>query len=193
MADTIENILGFAIFSIMLFSIFADLILSVTWVKLYFTWGLVVFSRHISVELHHTNIPSATLLNNKLYSFWIGGYIFKELDTHKYGFRHKFFSFSPKPMLHGLLSFDPENHIVSVKGYPAWFMIAFTVMWLFFLPLVWLIQGAPFTQDVLILLVGVMAFYGLITALLYLMDYYRLVRIARGAVDLWTRKHVINP
>jgi hypothetical protein len=192
MADTIENILGFAIFSTMLFSVFADLILSAIWAKIYFTWGLVVFSRRISVEFHHTNIPSATLLNGKLYSFWMGGYIFRELDTNKYGFRHKFFSFAPRPMLHGLLTFDPENHVVSVKGYPAWFMVAFSIMWLFILPLAWLIQGAPVTQDVLLLLVGVMAFYGLITAILYLMDYYRLVRIIRVATDLWTRKYVSN-
>jgi hypothetical protein len=192
MSDTIEQILGFTIFSVVMLSALADLIFAATWAKIYFTSGVLLFSRDISVEAHHTNIPSASLLKSKLYSFWMGGLIFKELETNKYGFRREFFSFAPKPIMHGLVLFDTENNRLIVRGYLDWFVVSFSSIFLVVVPIIWLIQGFTLNFDMLLFTVGPVAFFGLIFGILYLIDYYRLVRITNEAVDLWSRKYVIS-
>jgi hypothetical protein len=192
MASTIEGILGFTIFAAAILSGLADFIFSSIWAKFYFISGLRVFSQDVPVEAHHANTPSSSLLNARLYSFWMGGFIFEELDTNQYGFRRQFFSFAPRPMMHGQVIFDTENNRIIVEGYLDWFMIAFTLMWLVFVPLMWLSEGGGFTMDVLLLWVGVVAFFGLITGLLYLMDYYRLARISKIATELWSRQYLIR-
>lgn len=194
MTDTIEGILGFTVFSALILSGLADIILAVTWTKIYFTSGLVLFSRHVPIGQHHTDIPSTSLLNSRLYSFWMGGFIFRELDTNHYGFRRKFFSFAPRPMMHGLLIFDTENHKVVVKGYLDWFMVSFSFVFLvlpfIIAPVVWFIEDITYSPDFLLAVIGAVAFYGLIIGSLYLMDYSRLARITRVATELWSRKYV---
>jgi len=193
MANTIEGILGVTFSVMFILSALADLIFSAVWAKFYFISGLRVFSQSVPVEAHHTNTPSSSLLNARLYSFWMGGFIFRELDTNQFGFRRQFFSFALRPMVHGQVMFDTANNRVIVEGYLDWTMIVFTMMWLVFVPLMWLSEGGAFTVDVLLLWLGLVAFFGLITGVLYLMDYYRLVGISRTVVELWSRKYVINP
>jgi hypothetical protein len=194
MSNAIEQILGFTIFFTMMLSVLADIILAVTWTKLYFTSGILLFSRHISIIEHHTNIPSCSLLNNRLYSFWMGGFIFKELETNKYGFRRQFFSFAPKPIMHGLVIFDSENNRITVKGYLDWFIASFSiillVLSLIIAPAIWLIETVTVSKDFLFAAIGAIVFYGLIIGILYLIDYYRLEKIISVAVELWSRKHV---
>jgi hypothetical protein len=190
MSDTIEQILGFTIFSAMMLSMLADIILSATWAKFYFTTGLALFSRDVPIEIHHTNSPSASLLNSKLYSFWMGAFIFKQLEANKYGFRREFFSFAPRPMMHGLVSFDPENNRLIVIGYLDWFMVVFSGTFLVFVPIGWLMDGFLLSADFFLFTMGPIVFFGLIFGILYLMDYYRLVRITNVAVELWSRKYV---
>ena len=192
MANTIQAILGSTFFTAMIVSVLADLIFSTRWAKFYFLSGLRVFSRHVPVEIHHTNTPPSSLLNARLYSFWMGGLIFKELDTNQFGFRRQFFSFAPRPMVHGHVMFDVGNNRVIVEGYLDWFMIVITLMWAVFVPLIWLSEGNGFTADALLLSLGLVGFFGLITGLLYLMDYCRLARISKIAVEIWSRKYVIN-
>ena len=190
MVEQIAGILGFITFASIFLSALADTILSLIWAKGYFTSGVLLFSQSISVNARHTNIPSADLLNKRLYSFLMGGFVFRELDGNTHGFRRKFFSFSPKPMLHGSINFDFQQNLVIVKGYPDWFMVAFSIMWLLIVPLMRLAEGVIFDEQLLLLAVGYVAFYGLIVGILYVMDYYRLKYILAVAVELWNRKHV---
>jgi len=88
------------------------------------------------------------LLNKKLYSFLMGGFIFREIDTNTFGFRRKFFSFALKPMLHGSIIFDLQNNQITVKGYPDWFMVAFSIMWLFTVPATQLIANRQHIPDI---------------------------------------------
>lgn len=189
MTNIVEGILGFTVFSVMISGL-ADTILSVKWVKPYFTSGLVVFSRCVPVDIHHSNIPSSSLLNNKVHSFSMGGLIFRELDANKYGFRGKFFSFAPRTMMHGLLVFDSENNLVIVKGYADWSVIALSVMFIIIFPLLWLIGGGPHTKDAFLQIMCVASFYAFMTGISFLIDYYRLRTITKIASELWTRKYV---
>ena len=190
MSNTIEEILGFTIFSAVMLSGLADIILAATWAKIYFTSGLVLFSRDVSIEAHHTNSPSASLLNSKLYSFWMGGLIFKQLEANKYGFRREFFSFAPKPMMHGLVFFDAENNRLIIRGYLDWFMVSFSIIFLVFVPILWLIEGFTLSADLFLFTIGPVAFFGFVIGILYLMDYYRLVRITNVAMELWSREYI---
>jgi hypothetical protein len=191
MTNIVEVILGLTVFSVILSGL-ADTVLSATWAKSYFTSGLVVFSRCVSVELHHSNIPSSPLLNNKVNSFRMGGLIFRELDENKYGFRRKFFTFAPRTMMHGSLGFDSENNLVIVKGYADWVVIALSVMFIIIFPLLWFI-GGPRTKDVFLQLSCFVLFYSFITGISFLIDYYRLRTITRIASELWSRKYVKSP
>jgi len=190
MIEQIVGTLGFIAFASILLSALADVILSLIWAKRYFTCGVLLFSQSVSINARHTNIPSADLLNQRLYSFLMGGYIFRELDTNTHGFRRKFFSFAPRPMLHGSVTFDFQKNLVVVKGYPAWFMVAFSIMWILIVPLMRLAEGVTFDRELLLLPIGYVCFYGLIVGILYVMDYYRLKYILAVTVDLWSRKHV---
>jgi len=190
MASTVEGILGSAIFLALIVSGLADFIFSATWAKFYFTSGLLVFSRYVPIEVHHSNTPSISLMNTRLNSFWMSGFIFRELETNHYGFRVKFFSFAPRPMMHGQVVFDAEHNRIVVEGYLDWFMIFFTAMWLLFVPLIGLSEGWDFTTNVLPLEVGLVIFFGFITGLLYLMDYYRLGKITDISAELWARRYV---
>jgi hypothetical protein len=192
MADTIAGVLAFTAFVLMILSVLADIIFSATWTKWYFTTGVRVFEKCISVTSRHANAPPASLLNQRLHSFWMSGFTFKELQANKYAFRRKFFTYSPNPMLHGTVMFDIDKDLIVVRGYLDWFSVAFWIM-LLVLPLAWLISGSAFTEDVLLLAVGyvgVLGFYGLIEGILYIIDYYRLKKIATVSVELWSRKYV---
>ena len=190
MVEQIAGILSFITFASILLSALADSILSLIWAKGYFTSGVLLFSQSISVNARHTNIPSDDLLNKRLYSFLMGGFVFRKLDENTHGFRRKFFSFSPKPMLHGSINFDFQQNLVVVKGYPDWFVVAFSTMWLLMVPITWLVEGVTFDKQLLLLAIGYAAFYGLIVGILYVMDYYRLKYILAVAVELWRRKYV---
>jgi hypothetical protein len=116
--------------------------------------------------------------------------MFKELEANKYAFRRKFFTYSPNPILHGTVIFDNDNDLIVVRGYLDWFSVSFSIMWLVLVPLGWLIIGVTFTEYVLLLAVGYVAFYGLIAGILYIVDYYRLKKIATVSAELWSKKYV---
>jgi hypothetical protein len=193
MSDILTGIIGFATFASILLSALADTILSATWTKTYFTSGVLLFVRRISIDAHYTNIPPSSRLNKRLYSFLMGGFIFKELDENKHGFRRKFFCFALNTILHGVIIFDAENRQITVKGYVDWFMISYSIMWLFSVPIMWLTANFTFVeQQSPLMAIGYVTFYCLIVGLMYLMDYYRLKKIATVAAELWSRKYVIN-
>ncbi len=192
MASTIEGILGIIVFSAFILSGLADLVFSTTWASFYFTSGLLVFSQYAPIEAHHTNIPSISDLNAKLNSFLMDCFTFKKLDTNRYGFRNKFFSFTPRSMVHGQVVFDTNNNRIIVKGYLDWFMIYFSLLWLLIVPLLWISKGNDIPGDVLPLWIGLVAFFGFLSGLFYLIDFLRLASISRISAGLWSRQYVMN-
>jgi hypothetical protein len=189
MSNIAIGIFGLTLLSVIL-SGWADTILSATWAKSYFTSGLVVFSRYIPVELHHSNVPSSLLLNHKTNSFWMGKLIFRELDVNQYGFRQKFFAFAPTMQTHGLLIFDFENNLVIVKSYAAWSVVASSIMFIIVLPFLWLISEGPHTEDAFQQWGFAVLAYCFITGISLLIERYQLEKITRMVVELWSKKYV---
>jgi glucan phosphoethanolaminetransferase (alkaline phosphatase superfamily) len=122
----------------------------------------------------------------------MGGLIFKELEANKYAFRRKFFVIAQNTMMHGLVTFDSDNNLVIVKGYADWSLIAVSVLVVIIIPLLWLIGGGPYTQDVFVQILCFVSFYAFITAISLFVEYYRLRTITKIASELWSRKYVIN-
>ncbi len=94
-------------------------------------------------------------------------------------------------MLHGLVFFDAENNRLIVRGYLDWFVASFSSLFLIVVPIMWLFQGFTLNFNMLLFTAWPVAFYGLILGLMYLIDYYRLVKITNVSVDLWSRKYTI--
>ena len=178
-------------FVAIIFSGYADLILGTTWRKSYFTSGVLVFRQQISIEARHSNIPAPSLFEKRLPSCWMGSFTFKELGFNQYGFRQKLFSFTWNSVTHGLIVFDPENNLVTVKGYLNWLVISLTAFLLVIYPFMMLINGVALAE-LLNLFTLCVIWCSLVFGLAYLKDRSLLKIITTTAAELWSRKYVIN-
>ena len=191
MSNSFTAILGVTAIAAMIISACAELVLVATWTKLYFTSGVLIFRKQVSIELRHSNTPTPALLEKRLSSCWMGSFAFKELESNQYGFREKFFSFTWNPVTHGLIVFDTENNQITVKGYLNWQVFSTTIFLLVIFPLLSLINGITRTEFFGYFIMCSI-FCGLAFGLPYLMDRYRLRVIAATAAELWSRKYVNN-
>lgn len=127
MSNPSTIIFGIAFVAVII-SGYADLILGTTWTKFYFTSGVLVFRKQISIELRYSNVPTPSLFEKRLSSCWMGSFAFKELGTNQYGFRQKLFSFTLNPVTHGRIIFDTENSQITVEGYLNWLVLSITIL-----------------------------------------------------------------
>jgi hypothetical protein len=176
-------------FVAIIFSGYADLILGATWRKFYFTSGVLVFRQQISIEARYSNIPASYLFEKRLSSCWMGSFTFKELGFNQYGFRQKLFSFTWNSVIHGLIVFDTENNLVTVKGYLNWTVISLTAFLLVIYPFLLLINGVALTEFLNLFALCVI-WCGLVFGLSYLKDRSLLKIITTTAAELWSRKYV---
>ena len=166
--------------------------LSATWNRFYFNSGILAFVRNTQVNIHHSNIPSCTLVNNKFGSGCLnlaGSLRFKELSSNVYGFRESLFPFGRMSILHGLLIFDDENNQVIVKGFLDWTVFCFVLIWLIVPPLAWLL-GYISTHEpiglVALIYFGVVLFN---LVIFYLSNFFRYSAVATFATESWSRKY----
>jgi len=176
-------------FVAIIFSGYADLILGATWRKFYFTSGVLVFRQQISIEARYSNIPAPSLFEKRLSSCWMGSFAFKELGFNQYGFRQKLFSFTWNSVIHGLIIFDTENNLVTVKGYLNWTVISLTAFLLVIYPFLLLINGIALTEFLNLFALCVI-WCSLVFGLSYLQDRSLLKIITTTAAELWSRKYV---
>lgn len=191
MPNLFTAILGITAFATVIISGWADWIFAVAWTKFYFTSGILVFWKQVSVASRYSEIPSPSLLEKRLSSCWMGSFIFKELEQNQYGFRQKFFSFTWNPVTHGLIVFDTEKNLITVKGYLNWIVLSLTAFLLVIIPFLWLINGITRTEFLNLFATSFIG-CGLLFGLPYLMDRYRLTIITTTAAELWSRKYMRN-
>jgi len=191
MSNPFTAILAVTAFAAVILSGWAYLILAAEWTKFYFTSGALVFWQQVSIESRHSNTPSPSLLEKRLSSCWMGSFTFKELESNQYGFRQKFFSFTWNPVTHGLIVFDTENNLITVKGYLNWVVMSLMTFLLVIYPFLLLINGITRTEFLNLFTLCVTA-CGLMFGIPYLMDRARLKIIAATAAELWSRKYVQN-
>src|SRR5512140_155384 len=65
------------------------------WNRYYYTHGLRLRVIRIPVGAFHTNLPPASRLEASFPSGWTTGLVFRQVAPDTYGFRGRFFDFSP--------------------------------------------------------------------------------------------------
>ena len=148
----------------------------------------------IPVTRWHTNVPPRALLETKVHSNVISSLVFREIDTHTYGFRDQLFPFEwiqlPN-LMHGLLTFDPKNRQVVAKGTVNLFTLAFCLVWLslFIGDIIFALtnEDSSFSlRDPLAALAGFLAYM----RIMYLIQASRFSNVASFAARSWERKYV---
>jgi hypothetical protein len=168
-----------------------EIVLSATWHKNYFTIGVPIFAFRIPVEIHHTNIPSCSLLES---NFKSSGFIrntsllFKEIEPNMMGFRERLLQWGRwYSVMHGLLIFDTKNSQVIVKGFLDWTISYFSILWIIGAPLFWLLGFERDEPIWLALLVYSILFINL--GIFCSLDYIRFSRVAKFAAQAWSRHY----
>lgn len=104
----------------------AEATLASAWNRMYFTVGLPIFIRRLTVNaFSFAPLDTAKLESEFSATFTGKSLAFKELDDQLYAFREKIFEFrwfgsKNTDVMHGILIFDPTQQQVIVKGYANW-------------------------------------------------------------------------
>ena len=194
MANEFLTTLGGVFSSVLILSLLVEPILSGTWNKMYFTSGLPIFVKRISVGLRQTNIPLASRFEEQFQSGWQGSLVFREIEPSTYGFREKFFQFQfgrITPLMHGYLFFDNINNQVVVKGFANWTILWFSLICLSIAGPIAIMSFPEFSLVTLIAL-GSITFLCLFTGVLYWIQYDCFSKVATFAAQEWKRRYTIN-
>jgi hypothetical protein len=178
---------------LMLLAITASLIemsLRATWNKIYFTFGIPIVVKKIPVSFHHTNIPDCFIFDQKFKSNWFNLYpslFFREVEKNIYGFCGA--SIGLRTGIYGVLIFDSENHLVTVKGYMNWGILCFCLLSLVGLPAFYLSANYAFSETLYFSAI----IYGILLANLgfyYFYEYVIYSAIVEFAALSWRRHYV---
>ena len=104
-----------------------EIFLSGAWIPFYFRNGLPLFQRRVQMAQAFTHLPSPEEIERSLKRGYMPSLVVHRLDSRTYAFREKAFEFNLvgyTPIMHGLLSFNPEKAEVVVIGFANWFVVA---------------------------------------------------------------------
>ncbi len=169
-----------------LISLFADVVLRAAWSKMYYTLGIPIFIKRISVKSQYPEIPSESLLEDKFQPEWIP-LTFKQIGSHICGFREKYYTHGRLgyfAIMHGVLVFERKNKQVVVKGIANWVAI-----WLI-LYFSSVLLNSPTTFPLQI--TGPALFIILVIAVSYSIQFARFSKVGNFAAESWTKKHLQN-
>ena len=146
----------------------AELIANVTWMRFYFTTGILLFKKSVRVS-EPPNLYIHRL--NKQFSggFW-PPFCFKEMSSHEIAFRETFFSFrflNYTPVMHGLIRYDETTSELQVVGFANWLVPLFVAL---FIAFTWYPRslGAGIAS-----VIGLILFPGGLVVLLYMIQFKR--------------------
>jgi hypothetical protein len=165
---------GFAVLGAI---VVAELLLSWSFNKFYFTFGIPLFRREITCAAGETTPLSAEQLELRMPSTVYYPLSFRQLDEARFGFRERFWSGSffklhYTPLMHGLLAFDHNTKQVRVTGFANLSVIAFVAFFV-----------VTFSKLDDLVLFGVFL-VGLL-AVLYSIQASRFGKVAQIAADSW--------
>ena len=96
-----------------------EAIIRATWNMNYYTKGIILYKKQVSVRNRYSNIPSTNRLEKEFKSIVSSSLVFSEVAPHTFGFREKIIEFrfvKYSPIMRGMLYFDYENNQIIVKG-----------------------------------------------------------------------------
>jgi hypothetical protein len=112
----------------------AELIVSGTWQKFYFTAGIPIFRKSARLQAHPE--LSAELLNQMFTDGWWDPLKFKKISQYEIAFREVLINFAIfrlnyTPLMHGLIRYDPITRDLQVIGFANWFAAFFVVLFIY--------------------------------------------------------------
>jgi len=117
-----------ALFLIVVLIVIAELIVSGTWQRFYFTTGIPLFKK--SIRLPDPPELSENLLNERFPGgFWVP-LRFKQMSPHEIAFRETLICFhfmNYTPVMHGLVRYDQKMNELHVIGFANWFIVALII------------------------------------------------------------------
>ena len=181
------------LFFIYLVSDLIDMYFDVTGNKAYFTRGVLMFVKRISVNYHYSNALQQIILEKKFHSGLVSSFIFTVIDSFSYGFhqeRFAFFKWLRIPnVMHGLIVFDAQNNQVVVKGFANYSTLAIYFAWLI-MTILKILQDesltTPFPLLVRMITIVVLIFF---LWFMYLIQSARFEKVAVFAAQSWERKY----
>jgi hypothetical protein len=104
-----------------LFAVFlTEVVFLARWSKLYYTTGLVVYRAGFPVAIPPTSPISAEHLAERFQGGQRPSFEFCEVAWNVVAFREASLFFSYKPVMHGLLRYDPQSRFLTVEGRAQW-------------------------------------------------------------------------
>ncbi len=103
--NSLDYIHGVAVL-ILLITGLVETFLSATWNKVYFNSGVRLILKEFQVDLHHSDVPSREVLENKFKSGCFdltNSLIFRKLDGNMYGFRERLLPIGRMSLMHGIV------------------------------------------------------------------------------------------
>jgi hypothetical protein len=153
-----------------------EVILSSTWNRVYFKNGLTLFNRSFPT------VPAAHVLNAEQFEAEFEGkrgtrLLFRQIEPSIFGFRHSFFhhGFSI-PVMHGIIKWNHDSTLITVKGYANWFPLTFLSLVVF----IW--SGLEHA-------VALVAFALTMYTIFYLLQARRFTKVGRFASEIWKKTH----
>lgn len=185
---------GIAVFLFITISII-EIILSATWNKAYFKFGIPIFNKSVVVESHHTNIPNRFVLEKKFKKNWFDLYpslFFRELENNVYSFRGSLIGFRKGAGIFGNVIFDTENGLVTTKGYLSWSVLVFLLIWLIVPPLEYLLGDYGFYEPTWLLALVHFGILFINLGIFYFFEYVIFSAIAEFAALSWARQYATS-
>jgi len=113
--------------------LFVELILSGSWNRFYFTFGLPLFVRRAQCDNQLLDDALIAALNKEFAGSVGPDIVFNRLGPALCAFREKLFQFTLftyTPIMHGIIVYDPRTSQASVIGHANWFFVAFVAVFI---------------------------------------------------------------
>jgi hypothetical protein len=108
------------IFGIFIVIFIIEIILSLSWSKLYFKYGILVYKKSFKSNSKDIVFPSAEILNESFVSTWKPSIVFSNLGNNELAIREKLFEIKVagySPFIRGHLEFNKYKKEVTLKCY----------------------------------------------------------------------------
>lgn len=112
------------VFIFIALSVVFELMLISAWSVPYFHFGIPLFSKRFYLSKDAELSTLIPILEKRLSQFKgisLTKLSFKEINPNEVAFRHKQLSNRQFTNVHGVLSYDAYDHVVSVRAYPIWY------------------------------------------------------------------------
>ncbi len=107
-----------------------EIILSALWSPCYFSWGIPIYRRRITLKQGVRQLPTAAQLETALpKNDRIAPLLIRPINENRLAFREKLFHFGVcySPVMRGSITCKPATGELDVRGYLNWYLLVFVI------------------------------------------------------------------